>query len=160
MKHYNTSISEDAMRIFNTKSFDNISSEVSPIIQPTIEIKRYANLILSSTATTTGAISISSPADKDFYVTGIQISYSKNVTCDIASGRMSVSVNIEGVSKHIIGFAVQTLTAENDSLSTQYTTPIKVDRGSTFSMSGSFTAGALVRVMNIQGYTVETTKGV
>ena len=159
MKHYNTSISEDAMRIFNTKSFDNISSEVSPIIQPTIEIKRHCNICKAIAATNnTSATIYTTPTDKDFYLVGASLSVIKDVTG--VSNNSKINIIVDGISVAILSISSITLTPQYDSMTNSWSNPIKCDRGTVITVTNSSATANCRSDATIQGYTVETTKGV
>jgi len=158
VKHYNPSISEDAARILNSKQGQFLGDDVQGPVA-VIPIRRYANIVRRVGSTTTGSATVyTTPADKDFYLTGIQVSFIKNATCDVASGPLRYTATVEGVSQGIISLALLTLTAQDQNAFVSFETPIKVDRNTAITTSNTFTAGAFVRECCITGYTVETTK--
>jgi len=149
-RHYNPSITERANRILATKSGDFLSDEVISNIQPVIAIAPVAGIIKSGAS---GTI-FTTPADKDFYLTGLSASFSK------AAGDTGTSLTltgfVDGVSVPLIRLAGVTLTVERDSVVADFTYPIKIDRNTAIASgaSGTFTASAFC----IRGYTEEVTR--
>lgn len=147
VKHYNPSIVQDAQRIFNTKT-NNISDEVGDII-PVVPVLPVCRIVRSSASGTV----YTTPSDKDFYLTGFSMSFSKDVA---ATGSvMTLSAIIDGVSQVLHRFAAITLTAERDSIAIDLSFPIKIDRGTniTIGLTGTFNSAPAA----IRGYTQETT---
>lgn len=162
VKHNNPTISEDAARLFNTKTGDMLGSEVNPIIQPTIELLRKSNIQANITLTSSSASSgiYTTPADKDFYLTSCDLSFIKDAACDINSGAFFIRIYVDGTPRYI-GIARLTLTAQHSVLSHDFQVPIKIDRNTTLTLiAGTFTAGSCISNATIIGYTVEVTKGV
>lgn len=160
MQHYNPSISEDFTRIFNTKSGEN-TNEVSEEIVSIIPIERRIDIATHGVRTASGTLTVyTTPSDKDFYLTNITFSLAKDVTCDVATGRSGVTAFIDGVNKELLSIAFITLTANLETVSIQFNKPFKIDRNTAIANGTTYTAGAMSRVVNIQGYTVETIKGV
>jgi len=156
----NTSIGMWFARIFDAKVGET-PTEVLPYITPTIELIPKANITSTVSRTATGSSTIyTTPSDKDFYLTNINLGMIKDVACDVATGTVTVTAVIDGVSKSILGLPVISLTAQqiNDNIDLQRV-PLKIDRGTNISMSSTYTVGVMVRTCTINGYTVETTKG-
>jgi len=161
MKHNNPTIAEDSVRLFNLKTGEGLS-EVSPIIVPTVEINPRINIVKRNTCTNATSVTLyTTPTDKDFYLTGVSLSHTRdvNATC------VSTAINgvIDGVSTGtiFIEHRMQTLTAGNIPASTQsFSIPIKIDRGTAITITASTNVGNFVSVGIIFGYTVETVKGV
>lgn len=159
VKHYNTSISEDAARILNSKQGQFLGDDVQGPVA-VIPIQRRCDFVKQGGRATTGGGTIATtPADKDTYLVGLHFSFSKNAACDIASGNIRVTAVIDGLTVNIASFAVLTLTAEQGSDYFPFTVPIKIDRNTTISFAAdSYTAGLMSRSASVHGYTVETTK--
>ena len=155
VRHQNPSITERALRILNTKAFDQLSSEVTGPIA-TIAIQPTCKTVRSGVTGSSGTLTLfTTPSDKDFYLCSFTISLAKDSTCDTASGVISLSATIDGVSQRLASLAVLTLTAQsiNQVVSLQY--PLKVDRNTAISINGTFTVGAMQRVGTLLGYTEE-----
>lgn len=137
---------------------DNLPNTLSPgPITPVYEIdKPIANLCIGGGNTTSGALTVytTPSANADFYLTTLHASYVKNATCDVASGRLQVTAQINGVVIELIGFPVLTTTAQQEDTVISFPYPIKLDRGTSISFTGTFTAGNMCRTGNITGYII------
>ena len=153
MKHYNPTISKRFVDNLNVKG--ESTNDVEEYIQPTVMISQGVTTdnVHGNTRTTTGSLAIYTTAtDKDFYCVGVAVSFSKNAACDVASGALQLSMYIGGVVTYPILLSVQTLTAESGHIFYPFVYPVKVDRNTNISFSGTFTAGAMVRSGTVFGY--------
>jgi len=80
----------------------------------------------------------------------------KDATCDVATGSIGVTATMGGTSKNLISIPVITLTAQEQSIAISFPNPILIDVGTSVLMSGTFTAGAMVRTCNLS-YIVDET---
>lgn len=158
MKHNNPSIGEDSLRLFNLKTGDALS-EISPIIQPSIEILPRINIARQVTATNaTSATVYTTPTDKDFYLCTVQLAFIKDVTS--TSTQLAMTTTIDGVACTLIRVPHITLTVGQGSTSISYPIPVKIDRGVTIAVTSSTNVANVAVSGVITGYTVETVKGV
>lgn len=158
-KHYNPSITEDASRILNTKTGDNVGVEVNPIIQPVIQITRTCNIVKSTQASNTLTATIyTTPSDKDFYLTSASISMIKDVTA--TATRSYITAIIEGSTVAFCDIASFTTTVHNEAMSMTFPVPIKIDKGTNIVITNDTNVANIRSRGTIIGYTVETTKGV
>lgn len=157
MKHYNPSIVERAQRIFNTKG-DNLPDEVSGPVA-VIPIQPVSRIIKAAAASNTSIITpYTTPTDKDFYLTGVTLSFVKDAANDLATGSLLVQTTVNGETVSVTGIAVLTLTAQQQTVRCEFNPPIKVDRNAAIQLpTATFTAGAMRRVLCINGYTEEVT---
>jgi hypothetical protein len=124
------------------------------------KLLKNANQVVTLSAVSTNA-SIATiytvPAGKEFYLTGFSMGLTKNATCDVASGTLSISVKPAGGVTVPVGFLpFQTLTAESLNANFQLTIPIKLERLGTVTIPAfSFAAGACTRYHTIYGYTID-----
>jgi hypothetical protein len=133
-----------------------LSNVVVPVLDMTPDNHRKDTVLASLTQTTTGAMTVyTASADRDTYITGASISFVKGATCDIASGAIALGITQLSLARTLISISVLTLTAERDKVFIAFQNPVKIDRGTTITLSGTFTAGALVRSANIIGFEVE-----
>lgn len=142
----------------NTAS-DTIPKFVAAVIQPVFEVKRrIANIVRTSNATTTATVTIfTTPSDRDFYLTGISFNIIKDATCDLATGRINISVTVEGTGQTALSLGTITLTAQNISEAVTLNPPLKLDRNTAVAISSaSFTVGVLNRTASIVGYNEES----
>jgi hypothetical protein len=88
----------------------------------------------------------------DFYLTSLRVAFNKNAACDIATGTIDVTALIGGVSTIIHSSPVITL--ESNRLNEQYIFPhpLKIDKNTAITQSGTFTAGILVRSISVNGF--------
>jgi hypothetical protein len=156
VKHYNTSISEDAARILNSKQGQFLGDDVTGPVA-VIPIKPRVNILKRGQAlNSTGATVWTTPSDKDFYLVAANLSFVKDATSTSLASRISVTV--EGVAINILDCAQLTLTAQSGNMSQQFNPPIKLDRNTNITVNNSTAVANCTSVANIYGYTVETTK--
>lgn len=159
MKHYNPSITEEALRIFNSKQGDFLSDEVSGPVATIEIIPRTKILGQSATAASGSATIFTTASDKDTYITGVLFSFAKDATCDTATGSMAVQSTIDGNSgRQLAAFTVLATTAERETVYVTFPA-LKIDRNVSVQFgSKTFTVGNLYRTATIYGYTTETTR--
>lgn len=156
VKHYNTSIAEDAARILNSKQGQFLGDDVTGPVA-VIPIQRFCNIVRAGSSAATGAVTVyTTPSDKDFYLVGATLQIQENATSDNTS--TSLRCFIDGVLQNLINIRKLTTTATTDSEVLMLPIPIKVDRNTVISISNSFTVGSATKAASIIGYTVETTK--
>jgi len=149
VKHYNTSISEDAARILNSKQGQFLGDDVQGPVA-VIPLSPRANIVKSVNSATT---IYTTPADKDFYLTYVLLSAIKDAAATGTS--VAISATVEGVSTSIVAIAGITLTVQQQTVPVFFSTPIKIDRNTAIAISGSnWTTYRGI----VAGYTVETTK--
>jgi len=155
VKHYNTSISEDAARILNSKQGQFLGDDVTGPVA-VVPISRYCNIVRRGIATGTSTTIYSTPSDKDFYIVAAELAVIKDSSS--TSTVSTITVVIDGVSQPLLSIPSITLTAQNAQVTQSFRNPVKVDRGTNITV----TNGTNVAVINahgcIAGYTVETTK--
>lgn len=138
---------------------DEIPLRVVPLIQPTFDLQLNKTKIVreGSVATTNASTTlITTPTDKDFYLTYLFIDYIKNATADGASSATlgpRIVTTIGGVSRQLLRTVNLTLTAQNGRIAVSFPKPIKIDRGVAISLSNyTFTVGAALASASIAGY--------
>lgn len=157
-KHYNPSFGEDLRRIFNPKGGEQASSYETKI-QPIVLLPTRVDIARSAGSATTGATTIyTTPADKDFYLTSVQISGAADATAD--NVEYTIECVTDGVARSLIGLRKITTTAFTGQSSIAYLYPLKIDRNSIISVNTAFTVGAASKRGAITGYTLEVAKGV
>lgn len=156
-KHYNGSIIERLNRIFRPKAGDQFTDEISGPVA-VIPVTPVSRIIRAAGSSTSGSITaLTTPADKDFYLTGCTLSMIKDATCDMATGAIALAVTVDGVAQNPAAIAILTLTAQSQTVNVTFNPPIKVDRNTALSMGASYTAGTMRRFLGVYGYTEETT---
>jgi len=157
MQNRNPTIAQDMNRLFDFKG--ESTDFVSDIIMPVVEIKRICNILkFNSAVNATTATIYTTPSDKDFYLVAAQLSVIKDATS--TSGGTSIFVIIEGVSVRLLSIATLTLTAQYSNIANNFPVPIKIDRNTIITVVNSTNNANISGYGSIQGYTVETTKGV
>jgi len=159
VKHYNTSISEDAARILNSKQGQFLGDDVQGPVA-VIPIERYCNIIRSNSRNTTGSSTVyTTPTDKDFYLQAVLLSWEANAASDCTEFWVNVTTDTENVaSQRILGARRTTLTAGRGEQILSLVKPIKLARNTQVTLNQSFTVGAASMGASVIGYTVETTK--
>jgi hypothetical protein len=138
-------------------SSDKTPSETLDKIQCTYNLNRNtSNFVLSGSGSTTGAITINTAVvntNSETWITGIGLGVVKDATCDIADGRINVTVNtIDGISRTIISIPVLTLTAQSENVFYSLPYPIRLQNNTAITTTNSFTVGKLNRSFVVFGY--------
>jgi hypothetical protein len=154
-RHYNPSIINRAARILNSKGNDFLPDEVSGPVA-TIAISPKVDIVRAGTATGTSTTIYTTPTDKDFYLTGIQLAMIKDATSTSTSTNIDCQIN--GTTAVLINIPSFTLTAQTLSENIQYIFPIKVDRGTALRVRNSTGTANITSIGTIYGYTEETTQ--
>ena len=132
--------------------------ELGKMIVPTYSVNpiRIANIVEFFNKNNTGTSTIfTTPADRDFFLTGASISGSADVLYD------GLTCRVSGTLPN--GAAVDLIMSKNRPLvvfgnvfhSRDYTHPIKLKKGSTITVTLSFAAGTPLYSIVIQGYTTD-----
>jgi hypothetical protein len=154
----------DATRIQSGSSA--IPNELGNTVIPVIDVSPARNKI--TTILKTGSVTASGNStivtldgDKDFYLTGVAISFAQDATCDAASGN---AVSIVGTldadltSKALLQLSAITLTAANGSIALSFPGSIRMLKGSAITLTGNtFTVGSKVRSCELFGFYKQTT---
>jgi len=83
----------------------------------------------------------------------VLLSYSKDVTCDMSTGRVTVTCVIDGITTIIAVMSVLTLTAEHDTIVVHFKNPLRIDKNTNIKIgSVTYTAGLMSRTAVIMGY--------
>ena len=154
-KHYNPTITQDVLRIFNLKSGDPLSSEISDQIIANVPIVRVCNIVKHQSGSATTTSIYGTPADKDFYITACMLSVSKDVTA--TSNSTWIQATLDGVAIKLALIAGITLTPQSEVVSISFPNPIKVDRNTGILLNNATNVATLRAEATIMGYTVEVT---
>lgn len=142
------------------QSRESIPSQLADKIVPVMEVNpkllRRARSLASLARSTTGTGTVmTASSNKTTILTGLTAGFIKTATCDVATGDINVYTTIGGASVALLRLPVLTLTAQEQNVSIQFSTPIEIDLGATIVFSGTFTAGSLVRTAVVYGYEVD-----
>ena len=137
---------------------DEIPQKVASSIVPVFVVneKDRIDFVITSSSTTTGTLIINIPNnDKDYFISNIQATYIKDVVCDTATGVMNVQLTLKatGITVAIYKFPVITLTVQDGNIAMEFPVPILVKGGSAVQLTGTFTAGVMVRTLAVTGFT-------
>lgn len=142
---------------------DVIPNLVSGMIMPVIDVnpKKYRkiNLVKAASSLTTGTATLYTTPNtnnQDFYLTGVQLYVQKDATCDSSSVILAVTPAETGLATSIITLPMITLTANNISVTREFTYPIKIAKNSSITLTGTFSVGVLYRGSSLMGYIVDT----
>lgn len=111
------------------EGIDVIPKQVLPTIQPIYEVlRRVCNFNRAgSFSDSTGGTFFSTPTDRDFYVTAVQLTYSKDAINTATFVNLGCTVN--GATVNLARIRFEPLTAGNDHQEISFPFPIKIDRG-------------------------------
>jgi len=156
---YNSDLSKELIEGAKIQtSFDSIPNQLAEKVVPVMEVNpkllRRIDFIKSATKSVTGASTFTSLTDSDVMITNLNVGMIKDVVCDAATGSIEVTIITDGVSKAIASIPIITLTAQNQIMCINFNPPIKMDRNTTFSLSGTYAAGVMVRNYTLSGYQI------
>lgn len=130
----------------------NLASDIRAVIDVT---PRFHKLITTTSAesTTSGTITVmTASSSRQTFITGFCISYVKNSTCDISSGSMLFSCVQNGATIRLARVAILTLRDAQDNFIVTFDRPLLVDKGTTVTLTGTFTVGAMSRCVTLYYY--------
>ena len=137
---------------------DKVPSEISDKISLIVDVSplknKVCNIIKYNTASNaTSAIIYTTPDDVDFYISSIVLSFIKDVTSTSTGSWINVPLSNSTVT--FIHLPQLTLTAQNQSVTVNLTTPIKVDRSSNITVNNATNVGNISASGTIIGFTVD-----
>jgi len=137
-----------------------IANYIQPVIEVNPKLLRNVTILKALSRTTTAASTnniYTTPADTDFFLCGACLSESKDVLCDVSTGRSSITITPVGqAATTLLQINHVTLTASSLSNSIDLNRPIKLERGSAISAGAyAYTAGTAANSYSIWGYTVD-----
>lgn len=132
----------------------NIANSIQPVLDVSSPIDEHK--IGTTSANTSGTHNmLTTPSDKDFYLTAVQLSYQKDAACD--STVVQINCTPKGsAATQILKSRKLTLTAGTESLSFSLPIPVLLERASLVSITGTFTVGNMNMAGTCVGYTVDT----
>lgn len=134
---------------------DAVPKELGKTVVPVLiaNPKDNNNIIRNGVASNADATIYTTPSDKNFYLTGAQMSRIKDATSDNTYSYLRCTVN--GKTEEIISFAGITLTAQIDNVGISFK-PILLDRGSTIRLiKVASSVGVNVQAGSIIGFVTE-----
>lgn len=159
----NSEIQRELIETANIQiSSDEVPGELASKVVPTMEVNpklvKGLNYVAEFISLANSNTVVVSPAKKDLYITNIDVSYEKDVVCDMATGTaLLVKLIQEQQPKNLAIIGGISLTKESKTMNILLKTPFKVDRGSdmTLSRGGAYTAGVFIRTCTLTGFTIE-----
>lgn len=147
----------NAVRIQNSEIPRQVGNQIIPIVDVSPKNnKRVTEVLYSNVRTASNGTLITTSADKkSFYITNIFLTLAKDAVCDVPNGtNFYVQATIDGANKRLYSTLMNTLQAENYSLSMNLMIPIKIDKNTsiTNTIDQGYTTGSLVRNVTIWGY--------
>jgi hypothetical protein len=137
-----------------------LQNTIVPVMEVNPKLLRRINFMTGTSTATTGVLSTGNiSTTKDFFLVGISIGLTKDITCDAASSGIQVFCTPEGMTGNItlLNFPILTLTAQDIHKTVMFPMPIKLNKASSaIASTVSFSAGACVRTIQIWGYFVDT----
>ena len=100
VKHFNPSITQDAVRLFNLKGTDVFGSEMSPLVVATIPIQRQCLVKFGQCSNATATIMYTLPAGMQFYIIAANLNVIKDVTA--TSVASSIQITQGGVFQQLL----------------------------------------------------------
>lgn len=139
---------------------DKMPSELAEKIIPVMEVNpkllRRCNIIKNvQAANSTGATVYTIPATQDFYLVACSLSLIKDATA--TSVLTTLRGTIEGVVTNILAIPGITLTAQQDSMTLSFPYPLKIDRGTSITITHSTNVANILTNAGIIGYLDEQT---
>lgn len=133
---------------------NQIADKVVPVIDVNPNSHRIINIITTSYANNANATIYTTPTNKDFYLTSVVLCRTKDAASDDTYSFLGGT--IEGAQVSFIRLSGITLTAQQQEVAINYPLPVKIDRGTTITLSKtSTTVGVNNLTGSISGYTVE-----
>ena len=159
---YNSDLSKELREGGKLQVTDRMPSELAEKVVPVMEVNpkllRRSDFVVTSNKTTSGSQSVYTvPVNRDFFITSLCFGFIKDVTCDAATGDITLAASIGGVSGIILRIPILTLTADSKTIVLNFPNGLKIDRGSTISIgtNPTYTAGLMSRSVSIFGYHVD-----
>lgn len=155
-RHFNPSITAWLRRIFNFKVGDFPSEDVVNGLTPVINVGPVAKTLAGAAKSTTGNLTVfTAHPDKDTFITGFNLVMHRDGTCDCTS--IAVQTTQNGLAANLYQNEIITGAGSEQHVVVELNLPIKVDRGTAVTLTGTFAAGNLKRAITVFGYEQETT---
>lgn len=151
-------LQESARLQIRDKLPTQLADKVVPVMEVNPKILYNNSNSFSNASTSSGTLLLgtTTTASRDFYITAFNLSFSKDVACDIATGSIYLAIISNGATVILARLPVITLTAQDGKTELALSRPIKVDRGTNISIvSAAHTAGVLNKSGSVIGYYVD-----
>ena len=139
--------------------FDEVPSDLARSIVPTLEINaemfRKSTIVRKGTASNaTSATAYTTPADRDFYLTGCSLSVTKDATSTSTNSDIEI-VPFGDIAVNILTISGLTLTAQSDTTNIILPFPLKLARSSTIKVLNTTNVANVRAIGCAIGYIVD-----
>lgn len=146
-------------KILNAEKIpEQLAEKIVPTLETNPAMFQKCNFWKGDNKATSGALAIVvTDSNKDTYLTGMSVHFTKDAACDIATGSMNITfILADGLgTSYVLSPPVLTLTAERADYCVSFNQPLKLTKGTTISYAGTYTAGLMSRSLSVWGYTVD-----
>lgn len=131
---------------------ERVPTDTSDKIVLTYDLNSHViDIVKSNFSGASGAFTVyTTPTKQDFYLTDLHLGFTKDATSD--NTVTTITGVIGGETVTLARVHVTTTTAGNEKIIHNYSKPIKLDRGTNISVSGTFTAGTYTKFSTIYGF--------
>ena len=134
---------------------NNVTNSIQPVlIANPVNFEHFTGSVQQTTNGVAGIVA-NIPSDRDFYLTNLYLSVSKDVLCDGTRAYISIQSKGRGTVV-VLNIRMQTLTAESHNASIEFNPPILLERGTIPLCGMTFTAGSATREPVMVGYFKDT----
>jgi len=133
--------------------------EALPQAIPTVEVGVKSTkepYIISNYRILTGNLA-GTVIPEGFYLMALQFGLVKDATCDVATGRASITAATAQGTVELTNIPILTLTAQEFNVFVDLKHPLKINAGSSITSSLTYTAGLMSRSYILIGYIDEVT---
>ena len=155
MKHNNTSISKQINDVFKPKG-ESMPSEVSDEVSLVYDITPMTEIVATAEATaSTSATIYTTPADRDFFITGFSISHIRDGTATALY--FGITAVINGSTTFLVKIPIRSLLAVTTPPFGYVILPkpLKIDRGTAISVVNDTNVAVVRSIATIYGYLTE-----
>lgn len=140
------------------QSADNIPQMFAEKIVPTIDVTPNSNqkttFVKRGSATSSGNTTVfTSSSTKTTYITGLYLHYMTDATNDGLFAALTTTIN--GQATQLLEFRKLTTTAYLRSQYISFEKPLKIDKGVSFLLQDSYTAGTATKIGIVYGYELD-----
>jgi len=139
-----------------------LADKVVPVMEVNPKLLRRTGVLVVANRIISGSLTIfTCPTNVDTIVSGVYLGFTKDATCDIATGRITITATPDdtGAATSLAALPCLTTTAERGDITIDFHAPIKLKPGSVIAFgSDTYTAGLMSREILVYGYYVSNQK--
>jgi len=155
---YNSDLSKELQQGAKLQLRDRMPSELAEKVVPVMEVNpkllKTTNYLVAGSGSATSNTIATTPTDKDTYITNACLSMIKDATSTSTSTTLTITP-FGQAAVSVLRIACATLTAQTDSLTQNWSNPIRLARGSNIIITHSSNVANILGVAAVQGYTEE-----